>query len=343
MINKTPILTNESYKINHIDLDFNLINETKVFKNVEIECNKVNNIENHSIKEFSYGLGNEVLNNNVKYNNDKIVFDTLEKTNMKLTYNFDKENDTLINYVEVNVKNDTHITVVYRSNTKDYNFLNSMLKFNIEDDKVVTIDVINLLNDKSNDLIAIEAILNKDSKATINVIDLGSKNSISNIYINALGDNSVGKVNTIYMGKNKEIKDINYITHLRGKNSVIDMKIEGSLDGESRKSFKGTIDFKKGCFKSKGEESENCIMLSEKAISKALPILLCTEEDVEGAHSASSGKIEEDKIYYIMSRGIDRKEAVKIILKAKFHRIIEKIKDLKLKEEIIKIIERNLD
>ena len=51
--------------------------------------------------------------------------------------------------------------------------------------------------------------------------------------------------------------------------------------------------------------------LSDKAKSLALPMLLCSEEDVEGNHSASSGKADNKEIFYIMSRGFDKKSAEK--------------------------------
>ena len=346
MVNNTTILTNEKFNINSVNLDFNLINKKSKFDNIDISYSdkkSIENIQEHEIKELTYGLGETVFKNNIKYNNHKIVIDNKRKEEIKIVYNFDKNNDKLANYININANNDAHITIVYKSNTIDYNLLNSILKINVAENKIVVVDIINLLNNDSNSLVAIESTLENKAKITFNVIDLGSKNNISNIYIKAKGENSIGKINTIYLGRNKEFKDINYIAHLIGKNVNIDINVEGALNEESRKNFKGTIDFKKGCIDSKGSESEICTLLSPNTISKSLPILLCTEEDVDGTHSSASGKIEEDKIYYIMSRGIDRNEAIKIIMKAKFNKIIEKIKDEVIKNEIIEVIERKLD
>lgn len=83
--------------------------------------------------------------------------------------------------------------------------------------------------------------------------------------------------------------------------------------------------------------------MSDEARSLALPMLLCTEDDVEGNHSTASGKVDNKDLFYIMSRGISYKEAIKLIVKAKFNQIIETIKDDELKEEIIKEIDRRLD
>ena len=85
------------------------------------------------------------------------------------------------------------------------------------------------------------------------------------------------------------------------------------------------------------------MLLSDKARSLALPMLLCSEEDVEGNHSSSAGKIGEKELFYIMSRGFELKEAMKLMVRAKFNKVLEAIKNEDLKEEILKEIDERLD
>ena len=63
-------------------------------------------------------------------------------------------------------------------------------------------------------------------------------------------------------------------------------------------------------------------------------MLLCHEEDVEGAHGVSSGKLDEYKIFYIMTKGISYEDARKLIVKANFNEIISLIESEDLKNEI---------
>ena len=72
------------------------------------------------------------------------------------------------------------------------------------------------------------------------------------------------------------------------------------------------------------------MLLSNKAKSIALPMLLCTEEDVEGNHSTASGKVDMKQLFYLMTRGLSYKEAVKLIVKANFQKIIDRINDEEL-------------
>ncbi len=85
------------------------------------------------------------------------------------------------------------------------------------------------------------------------------------------------------------------------------------------------------------------MLLSDKAKSLALPMLLCSEEDVEGNHSSSAGKVGEKELFYIMSRGFTLKEAMKLIVRAKFNKILEKIEEEELKNQILNEIDIRLD
>ena len=114
------------------------------------------------------------------------------------------------------------------------------------------------------------------------------------------------------------------------------------INDEAKKNFKGTLDFKRGCRGAKGDENEFCMLLSPKAKSIALPMLLCTEDDVEGNHSTASGKVDEKSLFYIMSRGLNEKEAVKIIVRARFNKILERIKDEDLLKDIVHEIDNRL-
>ena len=133
-------------------------------------------------------------------------------------------------------------------------------------------------------------------------------------------------LNTIYLGKENQIFDLNYIGELRGKKTNINIDVQGALRDKSKKHFKGTIDFKKGCKKASGNENEACMLLSDTAKSIALPMLLCSEEDVEGNHASSAGKIAEKELFYIMTRGINKKDAMRLMVRAKFNKILENIK-----------------
>lgn len=343
-LNNTPVRTARNFAINNIEVLFEMPKEIREFKNVEIIKDK-SIIDNEvSNKELTYGTGKILEKLIFEEANNKIrIQTTKQKEDIKIIYNFDDNNSSLINQIEIIANNDTNVTIIYKSKTSSTCFHNGIVRTTVKENVQLNVTIVNMLNENTDNFEAIENTLYQNSNVKYTIIDIGGKTSVSNYYSNIIGANASNDLKTIYLGRNNQIKDINYIAELRGEKSNVDIDVQGALKDNAKKNFKGTIDFKKGAKKAKGNENESCMLLSNKAKSIALPMLLCTEEDVEGNHSTSSGKVDEKQLFYIMARGISYKEAVKLIVKSKFNNIIEKIKDDNLKEEILKEIDERLD
>lgn len=341
-LNETPIRTSKNFLINNIKLtDVEIPEEVEEFKNVEIIGGK-NITKNIKEAKLTYGLGEILQNNIIKNSNSKLNINA-ENEKIRIIYNFDDENINLTNNIIVNATKKCKLYIVYKSNTNKECFHNGVIKINALENAKIDVVVVNTMNKNSNNFEAYENIIESNASVNYTIIDIGGKNSITNYYSNILGEKAKNDLKTIYLGAENNIKDLNYIAELRGKQSFIDIDVQGALSGNAKKNFKGTIDFKKGCKKAKGNENEFCMLLSKKARSIALPMLLCTESDVEGNHSTASGKVDNQELFYIMSRGLSYNEAVKLIVKARFNKILSRIEDEDLRNEIIEKIEERLD
>ena len=341
-LNETPVRTSRNFQINNLKLDIDIPTKIKEFENIEIINQESKITKEIELNDLVYGNGEELEENNIKYSNNKIRIET-KKEDIKLIYNFDDKNLELINKIEIIGNNDANIIIEYKSNTDKKCFHNGIIKTIAKENCKLNIVIVNLMNDKSNSFEAIENDILENAVVNYTIIDLGGKTSVTNYYSNILGVNASNDLKTIYLGKNEEIKDLNYIAELKGEKTGIDIDVQGVLDGNCKKNFKGTIDFKKGCKKAKGNENEFCLLLSDKAKSIALPMLLCTEDEVEGNHSTASGKVDNKSLFYIMSRGLSYKEAVKLIVKSNFNKIIDRILDEEIKKEVLEEIDRRLD
>ena len=154
-----------------------------------------------------------------------------------------------------------------------------------------------------------------------------------------IGDRSSYEAQVGYLGKDSRLIDVNYNVIQRGRRTNAQMTFDGVLDDQSVKAFRGTIDFRKGSKASKGDEQENVLLLSDNIVNKTLPIILCEEEDVEGRHGASIGQLDEDMLFYMATRGIDRKEAEQIMVRARLGAVVRGIPDLALRAELMNKIE----
>ena len=343
-VNETPIKTSNSFNINNIIINDIKIPEKKCnFNNIEILADTTFLNTNIKNEKFMYGNG-QILEENITNlaNHTLSIQENKSKETVQINYVFDDENLQLINNIEIYSKKELNIIIKYSSKTEKQCFHNSKIKVYGDKESKVNITIINLLNIKTNSFQEIENTLENDSNLNCTIIDLGAKSSIINYYSNVIGKEAKNVLKTVYLGIEEQIKDLNYIVHLKGEKSTANIDVQGSLKDEAKKHFKGTIDFKKGCKKAKGNESEYCMLLSNKARSIALPMLLCTEDDVEGNHSAASGKVDEQALFYLMSRGISRSEAIKLLVKANFSKIIDSIKDEKIKEQILMDIDKKL-
>ena len=350
-LNETPVRTAKNFRINNIKIENIEVPEViPVFENVTIigDTSKID-IEQNTINtdtNLIYGLSDELTKQVKTRANQKIRLNiNKEKAEAEVDFKFDDKNSVLIDNIEITANENTKSTVIikYTSNQESENYHNGIIKAKAEKNSELNIVLINLMNTKSNNFLAIENNFEENAKINYTIVDFGGKHSITNYYSNLQGDNCDNQLNTIYLGKENQIFDLNYIGELRGKKSNIDIEVQGALKDTSKKHFKGTIDFKKGCKKATGNENEACMLLSDTAKSIALPMLLCSEEEVEGNHSSSAGKIGEKELFYIMSRGFELKEAMKLMVRARFNQILEKIENEELKEEILQEIDKRLD
>jgi len=350
LLNETPVRTSKNYNINNIQInDVNIPKQFKKFESVQVsECGaKIDITSQIDCLDLKYGISDFHTKQVAQKANYKanVVIDSKTEKKINFDFSFNEENKNLVDAINIVANENTKSTVIIKYSSKDKveAYHNGIIKAWAKDDSVINIVVVNFLNDISNNFLAIQNCLGNNAKINFTIVDFGGKNTITNYYSDIEGKNANSRLNTIYLGKENQVIDLNYIGELYGEKSNVNIEVQGALKDCSKKHFKGTIDFKKGCKKATGNENENCILLSNEAKSLALPMLLCSEEDVEGNHSTSSGKIAEKELFYIMSRGFKLKEAMKLMVRAKFNKILEEIKDDELKAEILEQIDKRID
>lgn len=255
----------------------------------------------------------------------------------------DKDNTESTVIIDAEENSKSEIIIIYRSK-ENYNIeYKAQCTINAENNSFVKVTKINLMNDSIHFEDVNESFIKDEAECLFSLIDIGAQTSSVKYSGNLEGRNSKNEIKSIYIGSAEKKINNDYECIHRGAKSSSDISVRGALAENAVKKFKGTIDFRRGCSGSKGAEDEYCMLLSDKARSIALPILLCEEEDISGAHSASSGKIDESKIFYLMSRGLGYNEARKLIVKSQFNEVIDEINDSDLREEIIREIDRRLD
>ena len=194
----------------------------------------------------------------------------------------------------------------------------------------------------SADNVAHKIKISVGTKARVEFIsaDLGRGDYSADVEIDLRGDDSVADLEAVYFGDGKRKLDFNYVIRQRGKRTQATMNVRGALTDKSDKIFRGTLDFQKGAKGSTGRELEEVIILSSGTRNRSVPLMLAAEDEVDGHHAVSVGRLDEEKIFYLMSRGLDKSEAERLIVEAAFNPVIEKISDESLRQELSETLQR---
>lgn len=357
-LNKTPVRTKSWLHANDVTLKDYEAPAIKSFDNVTINVSDlegvtIEKLEKESIlpqvKEFKYGVSEELINQGNKDFNQGYVIKVARRAKVEtpiiIEFNMDKNNTTLVDNITIisEEESEANIIIKYASLDDSEGYHNGVLRVFSKDNSKLKLTKVNLLNKNTINFDSNVSDVKYNGNVDFVSIELGGKASITNYHGDLLEETSTSSLNSIYLGAENKIIDMNYVmTHI-GRRSKSTITTKGALKDEASKIFRGTLDFKRGASRSAGVEDEYCMILSPKVKAKALPLLLCEEDDVSGEHAAASGKIDENKLFYLMTRGFSLNDARRIIIEGSFNPIIDKIDCEEIRNEILAAIKGCLD
>ena len=166
-------------------------------------------------------------------------------------------------------------------------------------------------------------------RADVHIIHvmLGGKEVYQGCRVNLEGRHSDLKTDIGYRLQGESKLDMNYYAYHTGKKTSCEIQADGVLADHAKKVFRGTIDFINGCAGSVGDEREDVLLLSDDVVNQTIPLILCAEEDVEGNHGATIGRLDEDALFYAESRGMDEASVIEMMASARIDAVIKKIPD----------------
>jgi len=248
------------------------------------------------------------------------------KKNINLRLNFNLESNSSLRLIDY-----------FEDNSKD-NFINIFYNFDLEKNSSLK----NYKIDHKN---------NKNVKYSFNNIDQ-KENSISEIFIlssgssffkneincDLNGQHSSAFVNGIFKledFKNHEIKtNINHLT----ENTKSYQLIKSVLGKNSKSAYQGRIFVNSKAQKTDGYQLSKAILLDETSEFNAKPELEIYADDVKCSHGSASGSLDENSIFYLMSRGLNYQQSKELLINGFLMDVVEKITDVEIKNLITNII-----
>lgn len=174
-------------------------------------------------------------------------------------------------------------------------------------------------------------------------IELGANIAACGTRTQLSGSHSEYDLDAVYFGAGSDILDFNDVSVHTGRDTLCEMHTAGVLAGSADKILRGTVDFRRGAQRGVGHESEDVLLFSPTVRNRTAPLILCGEEQVEGQHAASVGRLDEAKLYYLRSRGLSEAQARRLMVDARFAPAIEKIPLEELRAEVREEAARRLD
>lgn len=185
-------------------------------------------------------------------------------------------------------------------------------------------------------------VVSRDGKLEWALGQMNDGNTISENFTILSGDGSIADTKAVSIGRGDQRQNfVNYIKHY-GRNTESNILIHGVQKEASNSIFNGITKIEHGATKSNGEQTQRVLMLSEQARGDANPILLIDEDDVIAGHAASVGRIDPIQLYYLMSRGIPRKDAERLVIHGFLAPVVDELPIKGVKEQLVDVIERKV-
>ncbi len=169
---------------------------------------------------------------------------------------------------------------------------------------------------------------------------LGGKLTKLDMEMHLDGEGSEGKFSGCYFGNETQHFDFHtFQNHIVG-HSLSDLLFKGALRGRARTVYQGLIKVHKNAQRSDAYQANRNLILSDKARADSIPSLEIEANDVRCTHGATVGQVDDEQLFYLMARGLNRNEAERLIIAGFFEPVLERIPAESLRALVTEAVER---
>ena len=318
-------------RIEKIDFSYEKKEKVEIIEGSET-INKLNNFNslidlNRAFTNKSYKI---LIKKDYKLEKPLIIYHTtnnkIESKNINLSLDFQLEKNSSLRLVDL------------FNDKSEKNFLNIFYNFELNQDAILKNYKVDKLENRN-----IKYCLNNIEQETNSfsetfILSSGSHFSKNEINCNLKGKHSSAFINGIFSlseDRHHEIRTtINHLT----ENTKSYQLIKSVLDDGSKAVYQGKIFVNPEAQKTDGYQLSKAILLSEASEFNAKPELEIYADDVKCSHGSSSGSLNEESIFYLMSRGLNYQQSRELLINGFLLDVVEKITDSEIKNLIKNMI-----
>ena len=282
---------------------------------------------------FSNKIHNILVKKNYSFKKPLIIYqitnEKVSNTNINFQLNFELEENSSIKIINLSDDN------------SEKNFINNLFNFNLDKNAILKNYKI---DKKSNTNIKYDysSITQKENSISETFIFSSGSDYIKNeVSCNLEGQYSSAFINGIHLLSKNKHHEIRTNTNHSYENTKSYQLIKSVIDDSSKSVYQGKIYVDSKAQKTDGYQLSKAVLLNEQAEFNAKPELEIYADDVKCSHGSASGSLDEDSIFYLMSRGLDQKTAKELLINGFLLDVVEKITDEEIKKLLKNMIGLN--
>jgi Fe-S cluster assembly protein SufD len=187
-----------------------------------------------------------------------------------------------------------------------------------------------------------KALVDREASLQWTIGALGSRLAKVNQHVALVGPGAAAQVNGVLFTEGRQHLSYNTHQHHQAPHCRSDLLYKGALQDQSRVVWRGMIKVDPGGQKTDGYQRNDNLMLSDSARSDSIPGLEIEADDVRCTHGSTTGRVDEEQVFYARCRGLTRKEAVRMIVAGFFQQVFDRITIDSVREALGQAIGRRI-
>ncbi|WP_459210196.1 Fe-S cluster assembly protein SufD [Aquimarina rhabdastrellae] len=243
------------------------------------------------------------------------------------------------------VDENSHVQIIERHQSLTDNPVLTNSVTEIYADKRAFVDYYKIQNDNEHASLIDNTYIEQQTQSVVSVhtFAFGGNITRNNLNFYQKGERIDSILNGVTIIENKQHVDHYTLVHHTEPNCESHQDYKGIFDEKATGVFNGKIIVNKEAQKTNAFQSNNNILLSDKATINSKPQLEIFADDVKCSHGCTIGQLDEKALFYMQSRGIGEKEARALLMYAFANNILESVKIPQLKARINKLIAKKLN
>ena len=252
--------------------------------------------------------------------------DKIKSTNINLRLDFELGENSCLKLID------------YFANNTAKNFINIFYNFNLEKDSILKNYKIDKFRNNNLKYSFNNIEQDNNSVSETFILSAGSDYFKNEINCNLNGEYSSAFINGIFSLKENQQHEIRTTINHLVENTKSYQLIKSVLGKNSKSAYQGRIFVNSKAQKTDGYQLSKAILLDETSEFNAKPELEIYADDVKCSHGSASGSLNEDSIFYLMSRGLNYQQSKELLINGFLLDVVEKITDSEIRNLIKNII-----